>query len=76
MEEKEQDTAALMLTWLREMARELHGHHVSTCSTKAVPSAEMCISCLTNRAKTTSSERSNFDANQMTAIPINLKKQT
>lgn len=31
-----QDTAALMLMLLREMARELHIHHVSTCSTKAV----------------------------------------
>lgn len=41
----------------------LHNQCVSTYSTKLFPSAKMPISCLSNRAKTTSSERANSDAN-------------
>lgn len=41
----------------------LHNQCVSTYSTKLFPSAAMPISCLSNRAKAASSERTNSDAN-------------
>lgn len=53
-----------------EVARELHIRNVSTNSAKLLPSAEICISCLSKWAKSTSSEHLKFAANQGRFIQI------
>lgn len=68
-------------TWTRHGSPHVNAVKSYTFTTSALvrqklfPSAEMCISCLTNRAKTTSSESSNFDANQITAVSINFPQR-